>query len=203
MTKLLITMAALLLAVPLLAHHEDEAAEAKAKLAQAGAAVASDAKALGQATGQAAVAVAGQAAEAVETETAPLKLLQAHLTSHMHNKIVHFTLALGVVGALFYLLSLRWPQYLPSARLLLALGLLAGLASIPTGAAQADEFWKGRLHDTVVLHALLGKVSQGLFFLLLVLSYFPKSRKFAWLVALAGIAVILVAGGLGGILATS
>jgi uncharacterized membrane protein len=204
MKKLMVLFAALLLAAPILAHEghdHDEAAEAK--VAAAGSALATDAKALGQATGAAAAAVGAQAAEKVEAETEPLKLLQAGLHSHLHNKIVHFTLALGVIGALFYLLSLKWPHFLASARLLLALGLAAGAASIPTGAAQADEFAKGRLHDTLELHALLGKVSLGLSLLLLILTFLPKSRKFAWLVAVAAALLVMVAGGLGGVLATS
>lgn len=208
MKKLMILTAALLLTAPLLAHHDgDEAKEAAQdaghQVQAAGSALAKDAQALGQAAGQAATQAVDQAKNQVVEQAQPLVLLREGATQHMHNKIVHFTLALGVVGALFYLMSLWKPEYLKSTRILLALSCAAGALSIPTGEAQGREFETGRLHATLEMHETLGKVSLALFVALLVLSFLPSTRKWAWIVALAAALTVMVAGGLGGILATS
>ena len=66
------------------------------------------------------------------------EIMRETMPEHMHNKIVHFPLALGFAGALFLLLSFKWPQYRSGARLLLLLAALAAIAAFFTGRAQEE-----------------------------------------------------------------
>ena len=84
-------------------------------------------------------------------------------TGHLHNKIVHFPLALGLAAAVILIVAPRWPAYEPAARVLLIVGALAaarrlGVESVglvfavrePTaerhlrGARGAPRRWVGR-----------------------------------------------------------
>ena len=62
----------------------------------------------------------------VPTPVAPYVVnVSAEAMSHKHNKLVHFPVALGCLALIFALLSLRWPAYHNTVRVLLALGTVS------------------------------------------------------------------------------
>jgi len=80
-----------------------------------------------------------QASTAAPTPVPPIEVdVRDALFQHLHNKIVHFPLALGVAAALLLILSARWPQYWPAARLLLFLAAAAAIGAYFSGRVQEE-----------------------------------------------------------------
>jgi uncharacterized membrane protein len=122
------------------------------------------------------------------------------MLSHLHNKIVHFPLALGTTAALFLLLSLKWPQLEPAARLLLILAALGAVAAYFSGQAQEEAFEDGPLREYLERHELLGQITGGTLLAGAALSFVRKARPWLWLVALLILGLLSATGFLGGIL---
>jgi uncharacterized membrane protein len=213
--KKTLLLIALVLASPLAAHDAEEHAEKAAREAQAAVAAGAQsastavkgaAQKVGDAT-QAGVAKAGDAVSSVVKEAVvvaePLAELKEHGPKHLHNKLVHFPIALGIFGALFLLLSYRYPNYKWPARMLLLFAGIFALLALPTGNAQSVEFDGTSLVKVLQWHAWAGFTSMILIWLAFLLSFFNFTRKFFWLYALVLIGALLLAGGLGGILAAS
>lgn len=140
--------------------------------------------------------------EGERPETPPIQVsVKDAVFSHLHNKVVHFPLALGMAGALFLLLSYRRPHLLPAARLLLVLAALSAVAAYFTGRAQEEDFEDGALSAYLARHALMGKISAATLALSAALSFVARARPWLWLLALAIIAMLSFTGLLGGILA--
>ena len=126
--------------------------------------------------------------------------LRDALFEHLHNKIVHFPLALGCAAALLLLLSYRWPQYWPAARLLLFLAAAAAVAAYFSGQAQEEPFEDGPLNAYFERHERLGKISGIALWAGVALSFVPRARRWLWLYALLLVALLSATGFLGGIL---
>jgi uncharacterized membrane protein len=206
MSKAALFLAALLAVAPLGAHeHKDGAlAPAKTAVTQAEKTAVSVAKDAKQVAGSAAEAVGGAVnkTEAV-VQSVPWDLLKESAHNHWHNKLVHFPLALGIFGCLFFIAALRWPELMTAARVLLVSAILLGYAAVRTGRMQAEEFFDSSLRDTLRMHSQIARNSLWFLLAVLVLSYLPSVKKFSWVIALLAIAGLLLAGGLGGVLATS
>ena len=136
-----------------------------------------------------------------ELERDEQTIMKEAIASHLHNKIVHFPLALGLAGAILILLGHKWPQYLPAARLLLVIAALCGVASYFTGRAQEEPFEEGELKNFLEIHKNLGIATTVTLFIGVVLTGFRKHEKL--LIAYAIVLLILVSatGFFGGILA--
>lgn len=206
MNKAVLFLAAAALALGSLSAHEahEVMLHAQQTAVQAGETVKQVAKDAQSVAGSAQDAVAGamDKAEAV-AQSKPADVLKRSLDSHWHNKIVHFPVALGIFGVIFFVLSLRWAQYLWPSRLLLLSAILGGLAAILTGGIAAEEFRGTSMMETIHAHAKAGKLSMILLALMLLLTWFPSFKKWSWAVGLLAIAVLAVAGALGGALAAS
>lgn len=153
------------------------------------------------------VTKAGNATDAavqeVVVQAKPFEILKAHATKYLHNKIVHFPIALGFFGAIFLLLSFRYPSYKWPARVLLFFAGVAAAFALPTGQAQEGAFDGTSLKEVLGWHERSGQVSTALIWGAFLLSFFEVTRKFFWLYALALFWFLFMAGALGGILATS
>ncbi len=190
----------LVLGLPLLARADEHNAVGNAKKAVQ--AVKEGATRAGEAAKNAVIA-AEAAPQAVLPAVGanPLSLVVNNATHHMHNKLVHFPLALGCFGLFFLLLTLKWPGFLASARLSLVTALITGLAALTTGGAMEEHFVPGPKAETFEAHERFAQGSMVLLALALLLSFMPSLRKVWWLVALLGIGALLFTGGLGGVLA--
>jgi uncharacterized membrane protein len=121
----------------------------------------------------------------------------------VHNKIVHFPLALGLTGALLILLSSKWPQYQPAARLLLILAALSAIPAYFTGQAQSEPFEGKELESILELHEAMGITTAIMLWIGVVLNKIPKLQRWLWIYAILISLVLGVTGFLGGILAHS
>jgi uncharacterized membrane protein len=142
-----------------------------------------------------------RASSARETEVT-INMRDAVLT-HLHNKIVHFPLAVGLTAALFLVVSRRWPQYWPAARLLLLLAALGAAAAYFSGQAQAEDFEGGPLREWLERHESLGEASGIALWLGLAAAFLPNARRWMWVYALLLAALLSATGFLGGILSHS
>jgi uncharacterized membrane protein len=140
-------------------------------------------------------------APAAEAPAEPITVpFRDAVISHMHNKVVHFPLALGMGAALLLLLSVRWPQFEPAARLLLALAALGAVAAYFSGEAQEEAFEDGPLRLYVERHELLGKITGGTLWAGVALGFVRRARPWLWVYALLLIGLLSATGFLGGIL---
>jgi uncharacterized membrane protein len=128
------------------------------------------------------------------------EILRGAWGAHLHNKIVHFPLALGTMAAALLLLAYRWPQYRPAARILLVAAALFAGAAYFSGEAQHEPFEHGPLSEFMERHELLGKSSGILLALGAALSFWPKADRWMWAYALAVLALLSATGFYGGIL---
>jgi len=119
----------------------------------------------------------------------------------MHNKIVHFPIALGLMGAVLTLLSRRWPHYGAAARLLIGVAALFALAAYFAGRAQEEPFEGSELEEVLEWHERLGVATTVLLWLGIVISWAPPARRWLWIWALLILVLIPVTGFFGGILA--
>jgi uncharacterized membrane protein len=167
--------------------------------------VATDAKAVAGAAKEAVDGAVGQVqaaarqAEAV-AQAAPMDVLKESVGGHWHNKLVHFPVALGIFGCLFFLAARRWPNYLWPARVLLGSAALIGVVAMRTGESAEEAFEGTSFHSTLEWHETSAKVMLALLLATLLLSYFPSFKKWSWAVAVAACAAVLFTGALGGAL---
>ncbi len=134
----------------------------------------------------------------------PLGVLwREQLFAHMHNKIVHFPIALGLMGAVLAILSRRWSHYESAARLLIGLAALFALAAYFAGEAQKDPFEGSELEAVLEWHERLGVATTVVLWLGVVVSLTPPARRWLWVWALLVFVLIPVTGFFGGILAHS
>lgn len=121
------------------------------------------------------------------------------LTGHVHNKLVHFPLALGLAACLLWVLALRQPGHEPAARLLLAGAALMGLASVLTGQAQKITYETSPLIEIVEWHEKMGFVTLALLMLGAAWQWHASWRKVVWPYGMVLVLVMLFTGLLGGI----
>ena len=125
----------------------------------------------------------------------------AALVEHLHNKIVHFPIALGVAAAVILLVSPRWPQYDAAARALLVAAAVFSLAAYFTGDAQKRPFWGTPLWGIADIHEQLGIVTTIALCLGVVLTPLRPVKRWLWVYAIVLIALISATGLVGGVLA--
>jgi uncharacterized membrane protein len=147
--------------------------------------------------GATAMGAAAQAVPKVDFKA----LFKASLSSHRHNKIVHFPIALGLVGMLLLLLSYRNKGLLPGARWVLFLAAVGGVLAIITGGMQEDSIESATMKQVLEIHAGQGWWITISLWLTWLLSFFGWSKKWLWIVMLICAMAIVSAGTLGGALA--
>jgi len=130
-------------------------------------------------------------------------LARESLPKHRHNQIVHFPIALGLVGALFMLLGYRNEEQKKFGRMLLGLAFIASVAAYFTGHAQEEPFEEGRLTDVLELHEKMGLATGISLLLAWILSFIEKARPWYWLYLIAMAFLIIGTGAMGGVLAHS
>jgi uncharacterized membrane protein len=125
---------------------------------------------------------------------------QRALVEHLHNKIVHFPIALGLAGALLLLLSYRWSQFGAGARLLLVLAALSAWMAVRSGHAQQEALEGGELGEWLKRHENFGKWTALALSLTAVVGLIRQARPVHWLLALIVIGLVSYTAFLGGIL---
>ena len=125
------------------------------------------------------------------------------LTGNLHNKIVHFPLALGLAAAIFFMIGPRWPAYEPAARLLLIAGALAAVVAFFSGRAQVEQFDDSPFHSVAELHEKFGIATAITLWAGVALTFWARARRFLPLYGVLLMLVLAGTGFLGGVLSHS
>lgn len=128
---------------------------------------------------------------------------QTAFTHNLHNKVVHFPLALGLAAAVLLIIAPRWPAYEPAARLLLIAGALAAVAAYFSGGAQEDQFDDSPFHSVVELHEKFGIGSAITLWTGVALTFWRRARRFMPVYGIVLMLLLACTGFLGGVLSHS
>ena len=129
----------------------------------------------------------------------PKTIMKEAMWSHMHNKIIHFPLALGVTASVLILFARKRPEMLPIIRILLIVAALFAVAAYFTGKSQEEPFEKGEMHEFVEWHQWFGIASGVCLWAGIFIS--RKATNLMTPYALTQLILLSVTGFLGGILA--
>lgn len=129
----------------------------------------------------------------------PKTIMKEAMWSHMHNKIIHFPLALGVTASVLMLFARKRPEMLTTIRILLIIAALLAVAAYFTGKAQEEPFEKGEMHEFVEWHQWFGIASGVCLWAGIFVSGKPNNLMIPY--ALTQLLLLSVTGFLGGILA--
>lgn len=132
-------------------------------------------------------------------ERDPKTIMEEAMWSHMHNKIIHFPLALGVTASVLILFARKRPGMLPTIRVLLIVAALIAVGAYFTGKAQEEPFEEGEMHEFVEWHQWFGIASGVCLWAGIFVSSKPNNLLIPY--ALTQLVLLSVTGFLGGILA--
>lgn len=124
-------------------------------------------------------------------------------TGKLHNKVVHFPLALGLAAAVMLIVAPRWPAYQPAARVLLIVGALAAVIAYFSGGAQEDQFDDSPFHSVVELHEKFGIATAITLWAGVALTFWLRARRFMPVYAIVLMLLLVCTGFLGGVLSHS
>jgi uncharacterized membrane protein len=124
-------------------------------------------------------------------------------TGNLHNKVIHFPLALGLAAAVILIIAPRWPSYEPAARLLLIAAALAAVAAFFSGRAQEDQFDDSPFHSVVELHEKFGIASGITLWTGVALTFWMRARRLMPLYGILLLLLLVCTGFLGGVLSHS
>ncbi|MBT9543887.1 MAG: hypothetical protein IV090_00715 [Candidatus Sericytochromatia bacterium] len=125
------------------------------------------------------------------------------IQEHVHNKLVHFPFALGLLACLFWLLSFKQPEFQNPAKLILVLSATTGLLAVITGENQKQVFQDSSLVEIMQWHERSGFFSLFLLLTGSVWQWFQSFRKFIWVYVGLMAFSLLFTGFLGGLLSHS
>ena len=120
---------------------------------------------------------------------------------HLHNKIVHFPIAIGVIAFLFSLLHLRRKNYDTTVLILVVLGLAFSIVALFTGLNQVGPFEGTNKYWVVELHRNFGIGILIMYFIWLLFLLVEKTKKYAWIIGAIIFVLISITAFLGGVIA--
>jgi uncharacterized membrane protein len=144
--------------------------------------------------------VEGLEEEFVQPEEFELNARDA-LLEHIHNKIIHFPIALSVAAFLFAVLGYKDDRYQVVVKLMLLIAGVFAIVAFFSGTNQFDPFIgdpKEWLADTHRMFGIASAISIWLWYLCLSVK---SLKKFTWLFAIITVTLITTTAFYGGVLA--
>jgi uncharacterized membrane protein len=140
--------------------------------------------------------------ELIDTSNAPKATLNYNsLWKHLHNKIVHFPVALSILGLLFSLIKIKKPEFIQPLIITIAIALVAAGIAYLTG-EPAEEAYKGLAPESVIeRHQLFGTFTAICYLIWMIFLIIKPLRKYDFIIGFAAVAVSYYAGFLGGFIA--
>ncbi|MBU2444185.1 MAG: hypothetical protein KJ666_01245 [Bacteroidetes bacterium] len=140
--------------------------------------------------------------EPVETQEPEFILKPGEqMLAHLHNKIVHFPIALTLVAFLFSLLNIKKSNYDLVIKILLALSLGSAIAAFFTGNTQLVPFIGDPKEWLAYTHRLSGIITTIFILTWFIALFIERTKKSAWVIGLIVVIGISITGFLGGVLA--
>ena len=131
-----------------------------------------------------------------ETKTVSLDAL----FEHIHNKVIHFPIALSIVGFLLMLIGYKDNKYNAALKIIIPFAALVAVVAVIAGLSQAAAFEGTGVYSIVETHRLLGIITLIFLILWSVALYVKKLNKFVWILAILSVFWVLLAGFYGGII---
>lgn len=132
----------------------------------------------------------------------PIRLNPAEqIFEHLHNKVVHFPIALGLFAFFLSLLNFKWKNYNSAILISVLIALLFSIVAFITGKNQSEPFIGTAKEWIVELHQNIGLALIINFFIWTIFLFVDKLKKYAWLPGLIAFMLILTAAYLGGVIA--
>lgn len=125
------------------------------------------------------------------------------ISEHLHNKVIHFPIALTLVAFLFSLLNIhKHNQHTDNViKILIGISLSMGILAYFTGTTQMLPFAGHAKEWLAFAHRLAGIITLFLIAIWFVALFFEQTKKYSWLIGLGTSISVLITGFLGGVLA--
>jgi uncharacterized membrane protein len=137
-----------------------------------------------------------------EVKEEPMKLNPwEQMFEHLHNKLVHFPIALGVFAFFLTLLNFKWKNFDSTIMVSVLIALLFSIGAFVTGKNQSEPFIGTAKEWIVELHQNLGIAVIINLFVWIIFLIIDKLKKYAWIIGLIAFILVLAAGFLGGVVA--
>lgn len=120
---------------------------------------------------------------------------------HLHNKLIHFPIALTVIALLLIIAGYRDDKYLSAIKIIVPFAAITTILTILTGQAQEGPFEGTPLYALVETHELLGFGVLASLILWSVSLYIEKFKKLIYLFAILTFILVSLAGLYGGVIA--
>lgn len=128
----------------------------------------------------------------------PLKEI---LTQHIHNRIIHFPIALSLVALLLFVLALKFPEFYKTAIFLVLLAAITSTIALITGEFQKSSFYSTPKDWVVSIHEKMGIATMLSLWTWSIFSLWGKLKKYTWIWGILTAGFILATGFFGGIIA--
>ena len=116
------------------------------------------------------------------------------LFEHVHNKLIHFPIAFGILLFIFALIGYKQEVCHRASKIIVVLGILATIAAIIAGLSQTTPFEGKEIYSVVELHRNIGFLLLGLY---LVTGWAIFTRKSTTLQLILTGLLVLVIGAVG------
>ncbi len=123
------------------------------------------------------------------------------LFEHVHNKVIHFPIALSVIGFLLMIAGYKNGKYSEALKLIIPFAAFMGIIAVLSGLNQADPFEGTAKYELVETHELLGFAVLASLVLWSLALYVKSIKKVEFIIALITVILISIAGFYGGIIA--
>ncbi len=120
---------------------------------------------------------------------------------HIHNKVIHFPIALTVIGLLLMVLGYKDNKYWNALKIIIPTAALLTIIVVFSGLNQAEPFEGTAAYSLVETHELLGYGVLTSLILWSVALYVNKLKKFVWVFAILTFLLVSLAGLYGGVIA--
>ncbi len=127
--------------------------------------------------------------------------LSAEMFEHLHNKLVHFPVALGVFAFFLTLLNFKWKKFDSAILISVLIALLFSIGAFITGKNQSEPFMGTGKEWIVELHQNFGIAVLINYFIWTIFLVIEKLKKYAWMIGCVLFVLVLVTGFLGGVIA--
>lgn len=120
---------------------------------------------------------------------------------HLHNKIIHFPIALGVLLFLFMTIGYKQEVCNRASKIIVLLGTIASVAAVITGYSQIAPFEGTPAYQLVEIHRIIGFIVLGIYLIMSWAVFTKQSNKTLLLLSILLTIAISAAGFYGGVIA--
>lgn len=119
---------------------------------------------------------------------------------HLHNKVVHFPIALSITAFFLSILNFRYKKYDQAIWILVIIAFVTSIVAIITGLNQESHF-EGEAKEWIVeIHETIGFIIASFLLLWAVTLKISAVKKYHWIIGLVVVLLVSVTGFLGGII---